>query len=248
MVVDTTNNRVVVQDGSTAGGWPAAKLSEVLTNTRTQVSDANYTALTTDRTIAYMAITAARTVSLPAAARFPTGSRLLVVDESGVVFGDSTRSRSPPTAPTSSMAHRARHQFRLRLPRPRIEHFQQMDHCRRHQRRHLDVAVDQRGSINSTVIGGTTPASGTSRAIDEYTVAWRVMRSAMPITRSRSAISTVAYTAITAARTVSLPASSTFNAGQQLLGGRQIRFLFGNQDDHARARTAPTRSTVHQAR
>ena len=29
MVVDTTNNRVVVQDGSTAGGWPAAKLSEV---------------------------------------------------------------------------------------------------------------------------------------------------------------------------------------------------------------------------
>lgn len=31
MVVDTTNNRVVVQDGSTAGGWPAAKLSEVNT-------------------------------------------------------------------------------------------------------------------------------------------------------------------------------------------------------------------------
>lgn len=28
MVVDTTNNRVVVQDGSTAGGIPAAKLSE----------------------------------------------------------------------------------------------------------------------------------------------------------------------------------------------------------------------------
>lgn len=29
VVVDTTNNRVVVQDGTTAGGWPAAKLSEV---------------------------------------------------------------------------------------------------------------------------------------------------------------------------------------------------------------------------
>ena len=28
MVVDTTNNRVVVQDGATAGGFPAAKLSE----------------------------------------------------------------------------------------------------------------------------------------------------------------------------------------------------------------------------
>ncbi len=29
VVVDTTNNRVVVQDGVTVGGWPAAKLSEV---------------------------------------------------------------------------------------------------------------------------------------------------------------------------------------------------------------------------
>ena len=29
MNVDTTNNRVVVQDGTTAGGWPAARLSEI---------------------------------------------------------------------------------------------------------------------------------------------------------------------------------------------------------------------------
>lgn len=83
MVVDTTNNRVVVQDGSTAGGWAAAKLTEVQTNTRTQVSDGNYTAQTTDRLIAYITITAARTVSLPAASAFPGGSRLLVVDELG---------------------------------------------------------------------------------------------------------------------------------------------------------------------
>ena len=39
-VMDTTNNRLVVSDGSTAGGWPAAKLSEVITNTRTAVNDA----------------------------------------------------------------------------------------------------------------------------------------------------------------------------------------------------------------
>lgn len=81
--VDTTNNRVVVQDGATAGGWPAAKLAEVITNTRTQVSDGNYTALTTDRTIAYITLTASRIVSLPAASTYPGGSRLLVVDESG---------------------------------------------------------------------------------------------------------------------------------------------------------------------
>jgi len=31
VVVDTTNNRAVVCDGSTVGGWPAAKLSEVAT-------------------------------------------------------------------------------------------------------------------------------------------------------------------------------------------------------------------------
>jgi hypothetical protein len=83
MVVDTTNNRVVIQDGGTAGGWPAAKLSEVQTNTRTQVNDGNYTALTTDRTIAYITLTASRTIALPAAASYPTGSRLLIVDESG---------------------------------------------------------------------------------------------------------------------------------------------------------------------
>lgn len=29
LVVDTTNNRVVVQDGATAGGFPAAKLSDI---------------------------------------------------------------------------------------------------------------------------------------------------------------------------------------------------------------------------
>ena len=29
-VVDTTNNRIVIQDGTTVGGWPAAKLSEVV--------------------------------------------------------------------------------------------------------------------------------------------------------------------------------------------------------------------------
>ena len=31
IIVDTTNNRVIVGDGATVGGWPAAKLSEVLT-------------------------------------------------------------------------------------------------------------------------------------------------------------------------------------------------------------------------
>jgi hypothetical protein len=99
-VVDTTNNRIVVNDGSTAGGWPAAKLTEVITNTRTAVSDAAYSAQTTDRLIAYTAITAARVVSLPAVSTYPAssapaGTRLIVVDESGSVTPLITISLSP---------------------------------------------------------------------------------------------------------------------------------------------------------
>ena len=82
-VVDTTNNRFVVCDGSTVGGWPAAKLAEVITNRRVPIGDADYTAAATDRTIAYTSLTAARTVTLPAASAYPTGTRLAVVDESG---------------------------------------------------------------------------------------------------------------------------------------------------------------------
>jgi hypothetical protein len=90
VVVDTTNNRLILQDGATAGGYAAAKLSEVVTNTRTAIADASYTALPTDRTIAYTALTASRVVSLPSAASYPTGTRLLVVDESGACSSINT--------------------------------------------------------------------------------------------------------------------------------------------------------------
>ena len=83
VVFDTTNNRLVVNDGMTVGGNPAAKLAEVITNTRTAVSDAAYTVLVTDRTVAYTALTAARAVTLPASSAYPTGTRLLIVDETG---------------------------------------------------------------------------------------------------------------------------------------------------------------------
>jgi Major tropism determinant N-terminal domain len=83
VVFDTTNNRIVANDGVTAGGNPAAKLAEVITNTRTAVSDASYTVLATDRTVAYTALTAARAVALLASSAYPTGTRLLIVDETG---------------------------------------------------------------------------------------------------------------------------------------------------------------------
>ena len=83
LVVDTTTNRVVVQDGATAGGWPAAKLSETQTIGRTGVADASYSAAATDRSIAYTALTAARTVTLPAASSFPAGCEMTIADETG---------------------------------------------------------------------------------------------------------------------------------------------------------------------
>jgi Major tropism determinant N-terminal domain len=83
VVMDTTNNRLVVNDGVTVGGTPLAKLSEVQTNSRTPVGDTAYTVLVTDRMVAYTALTAARVVMLPASSLFPLGTRLLIVDETG---------------------------------------------------------------------------------------------------------------------------------------------------------------------
>ena len=87
LIVDTTNNRVTVHDGVTPGGWPAAKLSEIGSSgssvTITTVSDANYTVLSTDLVIGIATLTAARTLSLPAASAFPTAQTLLIFDESG---------------------------------------------------------------------------------------------------------------------------------------------------------------------
>lgn len=92
LVVDTTNNRVILGDGSTVGGVALAKLSDAtgVAPTRTAVADANYTALTTDRNVAFTAITAARTVTLPAASAFPVGYRLSVFDESGSASATNT--------------------------------------------------------------------------------------------------------------------------------------------------------------
>ena len=72
-----------IHDGATPGGFPAAKLSEVVTNARTAVADASYTVLPTDRLVAVTALTAPRTITLPAASAYPTGTRLLVLDETG---------------------------------------------------------------------------------------------------------------------------------------------------------------------
>ncbi len=76
-VVDTTLNKLHVGDGSTAGGWAVAMAQ------RAAVANAGYTALSTDRIVAYTSLSTAQTVTLPTAASFPSGERLLIVDETG---------------------------------------------------------------------------------------------------------------------------------------------------------------------
>ncbi len=221
MVVDTTNNRVVVQDGATAGGWPAAKLSEVQTNTRTQVSDGNYTALTTDRTVAYISITAARVVSLPAASAFPGGSRLLVVDESGACSATLTitlaANGSDLIDGASSAAINSAYGY-LALESNTFNKWTIIDQSTLSMAQQVAGAVAiSGGTINGVTIGGSTPEPGTFTTLSANTLSLSRHAVSDSSYTVGSGMSMVAYTAITAARTVTLPASSSFTAGQQLL-------------------------------
>jgi Major tropism determinant N-terminal domain len=171
VVIDTTNQRVVVNDGATAGGWPA----EI--SVRTPVSDAAYSALVTDRIIAYTAITAARAVSLPAAASYPVGSILWIVDESGSCSTTNTITATP----------------------------------------HGSDAIE---GLASAALNGPYGALGLeSNGANGWTIAAVRIHavSRTPVSdASYSALitdRTIAYTAITAARTVSLPAAEAFPSG-----------------------------------
>ncbi len=83
IIVDTTNNRMVVGDGATVGGYAAAKLTEVSTVARRAVADANVTLTVADRTVAFTSLTAARTAALPPANAYPSTALLRIVDEFG---------------------------------------------------------------------------------------------------------------------------------------------------------------------
>ena len=80
-----------VKDNSTRLATTAyADRGDAAAMARTQVSDTAYTVLTTDRTVAVTALTAARILTLPAASAYPQGATLTVVDESGACSAAST--------------------------------------------------------------------------------------------------------------------------------------------------------------
>lgn len=69
--------RLRMHDGVTPGGIPLARAG------RKAVADANYLATSTDSYVGITSLTAARTVSLPAASSYAPGQTLYVADESG---------------------------------------------------------------------------------------------------------------------------------------------------------------------
>ncbi len=84
LAIDTTNQRICVNDYVTPGGFAAG------IERRTPVADLGYNAVATDRIIAYTSISAPRTVALPAATGYPSGARFVVVDESGSCSATNT--------------------------------------------------------------------------------------------------------------------------------------------------------------
>lgn len=84
-IIDTTNNRIVVQDGATAGGFAAARLAEAQTISRRTISDMDTTLLASDAVVAMTSISATRNLTLPSAASYPPGRELTIQDESGAV-------------------------------------------------------------------------------------------------------------------------------------------------------------------
>jgi hypothetical protein len=244
MVVDTTNNRIVVQDGSTAGGWPAAKLDDgavaftggtingtTLGQTTpaaaavtalgvgaatpgagivnvsgsyqvggSQISAANLSNGTTGTGAVVLG-------NAPAFTGNPTGIKALGVNEStpgtGIINISGTYQVAGSQISTLNLANGQTGTGEIVL---------QTSPTLAGTVTGPDSGTWGSGGINGSIVGGTTPAAGSFTTLSlarhavsdaNYTVA--------------SGITTVAYTAITAARTVTLPASSSFNAGQQLL-------------------------------
>ena len=186
VVVDTTNNRLVVQDGATAGGFAAAKLSDIAANARTAVSDAAYSALATDRAIAFNAITAPRIVALPAASAYPTGATLIVFDESGSCSAANTITLAAAGADkidgVSSTVISSAYGY---------------------------VALQSNGAGKWTIVDA--PGGGGGTTVGQRTAVSDTAYAALIADRL------IAFTALTAARAVTLCAASSYPTGTRLM-------------------------------
>jgi hypothetical protein len=93
--------------------------SALKVDSRTTVADAIYTVLSTDYLVAYTSLSAARTVTLPAASTFNAGRRLVIIDESGSASQTNAISLAPNG--TDTIAGSNTTQVIINIPRGRIE-------------------------------------------------------------------------------------------------------------------------------
>ena len=272
IVVDTTNNRAVVNDGSTAGGWPAAKLS------RGHHQHANggvgrrlHGADDRSQRRLHRADRGARR-HLPAASAYPTGTRLVVFDESGACSATTDDHARARRARHDRRRDQRRHLDAYGFSRCKSDGVEQMDDRRPGPERPRGVgigtAIDPNNplsvygpsalfngvnfnvDVNKAAAGDTASFifeddfSGraqiglcgndnfsfkvspngsswvTAIALDATTgvATFANTRTAVPDAAYSALITDrlIAYTALTAARTVTLPAASAYPAGQGL--------------------------------
>jgi hypothetical protein len=194
---------VLRSNGSNA--WNVLVIEE-----RTAVADASYVATFGDSLIAFTSLSAARTVTLPAAAAYPAGKRLTIADESGNCSANFTIAIQRAGADTINGGANAAIAMAfgyLALESDGASKWTILDSS----------------AIASSQIGDAT-ASGrallTAPSVAAQRVLMRVDQHTNVADANYAALTTdqlVAFTAITAARTVTLPAAASVNPGQPLV-------------------------------
>jgi hypothetical protein len=158
-------------------------------DSRTPVSNVNYTVLATDYNIAYITLTASRVVSLPAASSYSSGRLLAIRDDSGSASATKTISAKPNGTDDINGSNTT--QAMINSP-------------------FGVVMLESDGVSNWTVYLVQAPTR-VSLGIDSRT----------PVADTNYTVLAtdynIAYTSLTAARTVLLPAASSYSPGRLLV-------------------------------
>ncbi|MBV8830020.1 MAG: hypothetical protein JO108_12410 [Acidobacteriaceae bacterium] len=195
----------VVLRSNGANAWNVLVLEE-----RSTVVDASYVASFGDSVIAYTALSEARTVTLPAASAYPVGKRLTIVDESGACSatftigiaraGSDTINGAANAAIVSPFGH-------LSLMSDGVSKWTILDSS--------DVASSLIGDASAAgralLTASGVPAQRVLLRVDQHTNVADANYTAQTTDQL------IAFTSITAARTVTLPAAAAVNPGQPVV-------------------------------
>ncbi|SEC59285.1 hypothetical protein SAMN05519104_1677 [Rhizobiales bacterium GAS188] len=163
---------------------------------RTAVADANYTATFGDSLIAYTSITAARTVTLPAAASYQKGAQLTIIDESGSCSTTNT----------------------IGITRAGADTINGLTSLTLNQA-YAYVALESDGVSKWTIADSSVPL--TAAAILGSRIALGIDAQTSMVDANYTALTTDYYIAttvvFTAARTITLPAANSVPAGREII-------------------------------